>query len=256
MKAAALVLLLAGPAAAQAPFLTDDTLVTSKGGLHVEWTSAWSSLATSDLPAQHQYTSVLDMKWGVLSGVEFGFDIPFIAITGTEVPTARGLGDLDFTLKLRLLDERDGSARPSVAVTAALELPTGEESTGIGSGVTDFGLNLVVSKALGAGWSLTANLGAVLTGNTLTGAEGLKPGRGAIVTGGAALKKRFSESLLAGLVVWGARADADVAAGTELRLQLGAAWSLGPALTLVASVSAGWYESPRATGLVGLTADF
>src|SRR5512140_15470 len=205
MRVVCLCLLLAGPAAAQTPFLTDDAGVAPVRGAHFEWSHEWASLSTADLPARHQYTSVFDVKWGILPGVEFGFDIPFLWITGSEMPVARGLGDLDFSAKAILLAEKEGSSRPTIALSAALEIPTGDTSGGLGSGVTDFGFNVVVSRSFADGWSLTLNLGAVLTGNTLTGAEGLKPGRGAVYTGGLALKKSLSPALLLGLVVWGAR---------------------------------------------------
>jgi len=256
MRAVCLALLLAGPAAAQTPFLTDDAAVAPTHGAHFEWSHQWSSLSTADLPAQHQYTSVFDVKWGILPGVEFGFDIPFIHITGSELDTAHGLGDLDFSAKAILLEEKEGSARPAIALSAALEIPTGDTSDGLGSGLTDFGFNVIVTKSFGAGWSLTLNLGAVLTGNTLTGAEGLKPGRGAIYTGGLALKKSLSPDLLLGLVVWGARGDRSVVNDSELRVQLGASWAAGRGVSVVASASAGWRESPVATGLAGLVVDF
>jgi hypothetical protein len=256
MRAVCLALLLAGPAAAQTPFLTDDAAVAPARGAHFEWSHSWASLSKSDLPAQHQYTSVFDVKWGILPGVEFGFDIPFIQITGASLDAAHGLGDLDFSAKAVLLAEKEGSSRPAVALSAALEIPTGDTSGGLGTGLTDFGFNVIVSKSLGDGWSVTLNLGAVLTGNTLTGAEGLKPGRGAIYTGGLALKKNLSENVLLGLVAWGARGDRSVADDSELRVQLGAAWATGRGVSLVASASAGWRESPRAAGLVGFTVDF
>jgi hypothetical protein len=256
MRAVCLALLLAGPAAAQTPFLTDDAAVAPTHGAHFEWSHQWSSLSTADLPAQHQYTSVFDVKWGIFPGVEFGLDIPFLHITGSDLDTAQGLGDLDFSAKAILLEEKKGSARPAIALSAALEIPTGDTSDGLGSGLTDFGFNVVVSKTFGAGWSLTLNLGAVLTGNTLTGAEGLRPGRGAIYTGGLALKKSLSRDLLLGLVVWGARGDRGVVNDSELRVQLGANWAAGRGVSVVASATAGWRESPAATGLVGFTVDF
>jgi hypothetical protein len=256
MKAVCLALLLAGSAAAQTPFLTDDAGVVPKGGAHLALSSDWASLSKADLPAQHQVTSVIDAKWGVLLGVEFGFDVPFLVITGSDLGTARGLGDLDFSVKGILLDEKEGSSRPAIALSAALEIPTGDTASGLGSGLTDFGFNLVVAKTFGAGWSLTLNLGVVLTGNTMTGAEGLRPGRGAIYTGGLALKRSLSPDVLVGLVVWGSRGDRTVVNDSELRVQLGASWAVGRGVSVVASASAGWGASPTAAGLAGLTMEF
>lgn len=256
MRAAYLALLLAGSASAQAPFRLDDAAVAPKGGVHVEWTNEWASLSKSDLPAQHQYTGVLDVKWGILPDVEVGLDFPVILITGSDMRAAFGFGDLDFAAKAVFLAEKEGSARPAVALAAAVEFPTGNPANGLGSGVTDAAFNVVVDKALGAGFSLTLNLGAVLTGNTLTGAEGLKAGRGAIYVAGLTLKKDVSPDLVVGLVAGGARGDRNVVTDSEFWVQIGAIWSTGRGVSVLASATAGWRESPRAAGLVGVAVDF
>jgi hypothetical protein len=257
MKSAFLALLVAGTAAAQTPFLTDDTAVARPGGSHIEWTHDWASLSPADLPATHQYTGVIDVKWGIVPGVEFGFDIPFLSISGAPSGEVHGLGDLDFAGKVVLLEEKEGSARPSVALTAAIELPTGDTAGGLGSGRTDVVFNAIATKSFPNGWSVTGNLGLVLTGNTLTGVEGIAPTKGSVLTFGTAVKKQLTETFLAGVVVWGARAtSAHAATNSELRAQLGLVLDVGRGVSLVASGSAGWHESPRASGAAGVSMDF
>jgi hypothetical protein len=257
VRAACLVLLLAGPAAAQTPFLTDDAAVAPSHGAHFEWSHEFASLSKADLPAQHQYTAVFDIKWGILPGVEFGFDIPLLQITGSTLDEAHGLGDLDFSAKAVLLEEKEGSARPSVAFSVAVELPTGDTNGGLGSGRTDVVFNAIVAKSLGAGWSVTGNLGLVLTGNTLTGAEGIAPTKGSVLTFGACVKKQWTETFLAGVSVWGARAtSANAATGSELRAQLGLVLDVGRGVSIVAAGTAGWHESSRAAGSAGVVVDF
>ncbi|MFI5180151.1 MAG: transporter [Thermoanaerobaculia bacterium] len=259
MKAACVALLLAAPAAAQSPFLTDDAIVTPLHGIHLEITNRYDSLSPNDLPATSQYTGIVDFKWGILSRVEIGFDFPLLSIHGNDPgqpQTVTGLGDLDFSTKAVLLPEREGRWWPQVALCIALELPTGNPDNGLGSGVTDFGFNLIASKQVDDGITACANLGLTLTGNTLTGAEGLRPGRGAIFTGGLSLKKDLSKRLQLGLEVWGSITQTTVAYGSELRVQAGGSWALSEKVSLIFSAGAGWQASPRVGGSLGIAADF
>ena len=118
MKAACLALLLAAPAAAQSPFLTDDANVAPRGGIHLEITNRFDSLSPHDLPATSQYTGIVDFKWGALSRVEIGFDFPLLSIHGNDPgqpQTVTGLGDLDFSTKGVLVpgERRDAGGRRS-----------------------------------------------------------------------------------------------------------------------------------------------
>ncbi len=253
------MLLLAAPAAAQSPFLTDDANVAPHGGIHVEITNRYDYLSSSDLPATSQYTGIVDFKWGIFSRVEIGFDFPLLSIHGNDPgqpQTVTGLGDLDFSTKAVLFPGREGRWWPQVAFYIALEVPTGNPDNSLGSGVTDFGFNLIASKTVDDGITACVNVGLLLTGNTLTGAEGLRPGRGAIFTGGLSLKRDFSRRLQLGLEIWGSFTQATVAYGSEMRVQAGGSWALAENVSLIFSAGVGWQASPRVGGSIGVTADF
>ncbi len=170
--------------------------------------------------------------------------------------TVTGLGDLDFSTKGVLVPETEGRWWPQIAFTVALELPTGNPDNGLGSGVTDFGFNLITSKEVLDGTTVCANFGFTLTGNTLTGVEGLRPGRGGIFTGGLLLKRSVSKRLQLGLEVWGSATQVTVAYGSELRVQAGGSWALSESVSLIFSIAVGWQASPRLGGSIGVTADF
>lgn len=63
-----------------------------------------------------------------------------------------GFGDLPIVLTHRLVDE--GSSSPAVAVRAGIELPTGSESKGFGSGGLDWGLGVLAERSWGR-WTAT-----------------------------------------------------------------------------------------------------
>jgi hypothetical protein len=71
-----------------------------------------------------------------------------------------GLADTELKVKYRLIDEKDWM--PSFAVTSKLKIPTASESKGLGSGKTDFGINLIFTKNLSKRW-VFHNLLASLT---------------------------------------------------------------------------------------------
>lgn len=72
-----------------------------------------------------------------------------------------GVGDLRFGLKYRLLD--DNGASPAIAIRAFAKIPTADWEKGFGSGATDFGANLIVSKTFG-NLETAANVGYTLIG--------------------------------------------------------------------------------------------
>jgi len=132
------------------------------------------------------YRTSLRFAYGVLPDLEAGLEVPFLSFSGgfldaflqgyhntfgfpnegrDFVPNGRfsylltengrtlyspsqsafGLSDLSVYLKYRFLKE--GKRRPAFSVRTALKFPTGDRGKGLGSGETDFALQLALEKS-------------------------------------------------------------------------------------------------------------
>src|SRR5262249_60104936 len=100
-------------------------------------------------PNLRQDTNNFVIQYGLLQGVEVNVDFPLIAIrneSGSGRPSVFGLGDVDFAVKWKLLEEAPDGARPAFTVNGAVEFATGNESKQLGSGLTDYSINTIVQK--------------------------------------------------------------------------------------------------------------
>ncbi len=156
---------------AQQPFYTDDADVTDKKKLHFQLSNEYDILQRAAYPSLRQNTTVFELDYGLLNGVEIGVDGPLIAISNSRVTTPKtpfGLGDLDFHIKYNFLKEREGSRLPALSATFNVELPTGNAREQIGSGLTDYFLNGILQKSVSKKTKLRLNGGILFAGNTTT----------------------------------------------------------------------------------------
>lgn len=264
-RAASLLLLCialpAAPAAqAQQPFFTDDADVTDRGRFHFEFSNAFDVLQREAFPGLKQNTASFELAYGLLPHVEISIEAPLITIFNAhEAGTPRtvsGLGDANFSVKYNFLREREGSRRPALTLSGTVEIPTGSARRGLGSGVADLSLNGVLQKSVTRRTKYRLNGGVVFSGNTLTGAVGLKT-RGTVYTGGASVVREFTPRLQLGAELNGARArNAGLGKG-QLQAQLGGNYTLRKNLTLDFGLLAGRYSaSPRIGAQLGLSLDF
>ncbi len=258
----ALALFLLAPARAaraQQPFVTDDADVTEKGRLHFEFSNGFDVLQTSSFPNLKQNTASFELAYGLLENVEVSVEAPLITIfnaRGTTPRTAFGLGDTNLSLKYNFLKEREGSRRPALAASFSVETPTGDADRQLGSGVADFTLNGVLQKTLTGRTTWRVNGGAILSGNSLTGAVGLSA-RGVVYTGGTSVVRKFTPRLDLGAEVTGALARNAALGKGQLQAQVGGNYALRDKLTLDFGLIAGRYSaSPRLGAQVGLSVDF
>src|SRR4030095_6119011 len=103
---------------AQIPFYTDDADTTEKGRFHVEFFNEHDWLQRSALPGTRQNTSNFTLNYGLTDHIELGVNAPFIKIYNDRESTLgnpSGIGDTQFGVKARLLDEREGSRVPAIA---------------------------------------------------------------------------------------------------------------------------------------------
>lgn len=254
------LLCFAAPAArAQQPFVTDDTDVTPKGKLHFEFSNEFDILQRDAFPNLRQNTSSFELAYGLFKRVEVSVEAPLIKIFNardTSPQTVFGLGDTNLSVKYNFREEREGSRLPAMTVSFSIELPTGDTSKQLGSGVADFTLNGILQKSLTERTTLRLNGGTVFSGNTLIGAVGIST-RGQVVTGGASVVRKFTERLDLGVEVTGALTrNLDLSKG-QLQTQVGGNYALRENLTLDFGVIGGRYSaSPRLGAQLGISVDF
>ncbi len=253
------VLLLGEPAEAQQPFYTDDADVTEHRKFHLEVSNQYSLLQRSAFPNLRQNATVFQLNYGLLDGLELGVDSPFIALFNAAEVTPRtpiGIGDTNITVKWQFRREQPDSRWPGLTVSFAIETPTGDAKTQLGSGVRDYGFNMVVQKSFGQKNTFRLNNGLLFSGNTLTGVVGLKA-QGLVYSGGASVTRQLTEGLLLGGEINGSIAERAGLEKSALQTQVGGKYSISETVTIDFGVLAGRMAgSPRVGLQIGFSKDF
>ncbi len=141
------------------------------------------------------------MTYGLLDRMEIGFDAPLLGIYNARdsgSANAFGFGDLDLQMKYRLRSEQEHSPWPAVTVALYVELPTGNTKNQLGSGIADYWLNGILQKKLTPRLTWRLNSGLLFSGNTLTGAIGIRSTRGRVFTGASSATYQLTRKLLVG----------------------------------------------------------
>ena len=245
----------AASARAQQPFVSDDAEVTPKGRWHFEYFNEFAVLAKNAGPDLRQDTNNLVVQYGLARGLEVNVDFPLLYIgraRSSPLGSAFGLGDMDFAAKYEVVRENPTGLRPAFTAVVAVEVPTGKASTQLGSGYTDVVFNTVMQKTIAEATALHLNVGYQLSGNTLTGAIGIRtPGR--ILTGGLSVARDVSPSLTLGADLNGAEIRTDQTRDRQLQLTVGGSFSFRKDATFDFAVLTGLYDSPRIGVLLGMS---
>jgi outer membrane putative beta-barrel porin/alpha-amylase len=244
---------------AQQPFVTDDADVTPKRRFHLEFSNEFDWLSRNAFPSLRQNTADFELDYGVSEGVEIGIEAPLISIfnaSGTLPVSASGIGDTNVSLKYNFLKEKEKSKRPALSIGLNLELPTGDTSRQLGSGLADFYVNSILQKTLSKSTTLRLNGGILFSGNETTGVVGIKT-RGTVFTAGGSLVRRFTSRLDLGVELVGALAkNLDLSKG-QLQTMVGGNYSLKDNLTFDFGIVAGRYAaSPRVGVQLGISIDW
>jgi hypothetical protein len=255
----ALLSLLPSGALAQQPFYTDDADVTEKGKLHFQFGNEYDLLQRVSYPAKTQNTSVLELDYGLFKGVEVGIDAPLLALhsaVGVNPRTAVGIGDLDLHLKYNFYTEHENSRLPAMTLSMSIELPTGDVSKQLGSGVIDYFLNGILQKSLTGKTKLRLNGGILFAGNTTTGDIGIRA-RGRVFTAGSSVVRQFTKKLDLGVEITGAVTSNFQLSKGQLQTLVGGNYSLRKNLTFDFGIVGGRFAaSPRAGLQLGISLDF
>jgi hypothetical protein len=177
---AGLALLVARPAAAGPPFLTDDPEPVPFRHWEVYLATQWaasSHAATGTAPHA-------EVNFGALPNLQLHAIVPAAFTWARGVGAAYGPGDAELGAKLRFLAE--GKRRPQIGIFPLLTLPTGSKERGLGAGGAGGLIPVWLQKSFGPfttygggglafapdgreaifGWLLQRDLGAAITVGT------------------------------------------------------------------------------------------
>lgn len=252
-------LVFAAAARAQQPFFTDDADVIQTRRWHLEANNEVDGLPLTSHPSIRQNTLTIKFSYGLFRNCEVGMDFPLLAIFhagNSQLGTAIGIGDTDYSIKYIFHREEPGSKLPAITASLNIEPATGNAKLQLGSGLTDYYLNGIMQKTVSPKNVLRFNAGATFAGNTLTGVVGIKT-RGTILTGGASLTHQFTKLLDLGAEVYGGyTANLSLGRG-ELQQQIGGNYEIRQGLTFDFGAIAGQASgSPRYGFQLGFSKDF
>lgn len=131
--AAIAALLLASPAFGM---VTDDPGTVAPKSVQIELTADYAKSAEGK-----ETLAGLALKTGILESLEIGVNAPIVISDPDAGEKESGIGDVQAGLKYRFLEA--AGARPALALTAGLTIPTGDKDKGLGSGKSDFSAALV-----------------------------------------------------------------------------------------------------------------
>ena len=246
----------APPAGAQQPFLVDDAEVTPARGWHIELSSQVDVLRAAARPARWQNVFEWEVNYGAGARVELAALLPVVSLvsdTAGRRTTAHGAGDATLAAKWRIT--RDPASAHALALSATLEVPSGSQRRGLGSGLVDYGLNLVSQHHVHPRLTVRANGGVVLAGNTQTGAVGIRE-RGTVLTTGASVVTPLGTAVQVGGELTLAWSQKTALGGSAIGWQLGTNITVRPGVTVDAGLLGGWFAaSPRVGVQIGMSAD-
>jgi hypothetical protein len=248
---------LARPLQAQLPFYTDDPAVTDRGKFHFEFFNEYDALQLQ-YPNVHQNTANYKLNYGLPRNLEIDVDVPYLAILrAAATPDAIGGGDTNLGIKWEFHKQEHGSHVPALAASLYIELPTGDSSRQLGSGLTDYWLNTIAQESLSEKTRVNFNLGYLFAGNSSTGVLGVRSSRGRVYTGGLSVLHDFTSRLTLGIEVYGGYDPTGNFGRSQLQLMLGTQYQLRNGLAVDLGVLGGKYVgSPRVGAQIGFSVDF
>ena len=139
----ALACLLATPAFAGPPYVTDDPEPVE----YQHWEVYLASLLSRDAGAWSGTAPHVEVNYGALPNLQLHAILPMSFVRSTAGTTTYGYGDTELGAKYRILQET--ATRPMVGVFPLLEVPTGDRQRGLGSGHVRLFLPLWLQKSYG-----------------------------------------------------------------------------------------------------------
>ena len=125
------VAMLAGSSAwAGPPFVTDDPDTPDKGHFEINLAAQYTHFLGGSVAS----VPSLEVNYGVLGNLEATVLVPMNLSQVGGVGTNVGFGDVEVSLKDRLVEEDAWGWRPAIAIAPQINLPSGSEPRGLGAG--------------------------------------------------------------------------------------------------------------------------
>lgn len=187
-------------------------------------------------------------------------DAPIVTIfnaQGTIPQRPLGISDTSVHLKAKLCEEKITSRIPALAASFYVRFPTGNSSSALGSGVTNYLLYGVAQKSISEKTKVRLNAGVLFAGNTVTGVLGIRTAKGKLFSGGASIVKQYTEKLKLGVELNSVVSGNFQLSRGQLQTTLGGNYNLRKNFALDFGFLLGRFPaSPRVGGLIGFTVDF
>ncbi len=246
------------PIYTQIPFNTDDADVTGKGKFHFEFINEFDRLQPTSVPDTYQNGARVTVAYGLAKSVEISVTGQYLGLASSQHPRLiGGIGDTTLGIKYNFYRERETSVLPALTISGFVQIPTGSVPRGLGTGVTDFGINGIAQKTFRERNVVRLNVGVLFSGNTLTGAIGIAVVRGQVFTGGVSYVRNISQKLQLGGEITGAVAGNFQLSKGQLQTQFGGNYQIGKNTSFDFGLIAGRFAaSPRIGFLVGFSHDF
>lgn len=248
----------AAPLFAQMPFYTDNADVTDNGTLHFEGFDEIDALQSAQYPDQRQNTLNYKLNYGLPHGLELDVDSPYLSIIRTDgAKSAYGPGDTELGAKWNFRKAIKPLAAPALSASFYVEFPTGDSNDELGSGLTDYWLNLIAQEPFSDKTRIDANFGYLFAGNTSTGVLGTQTTRGRVFTGGLSVTHDWTSRLSLGMEAYGAVANNKGLAKDQLQGLAGGWYQLTPRMAVTFALLGGSHiASPKIGGQFGFEVDF
>lgn len=137
------------------PFLTDDPEPVD----FQHWEFYFFGTDDYDGGAHTINAPAIELNYGVLPDTQLHLIVPMTTAAPDHGTTFSGLGDIEFGVKYRFLDETNWW--PQIGIFPMIELPTGDSGRGLGNGQPWFRLPLWLQKSFGP-WTTYGGGGAVV----------------------------------------------------------------------------------------------
>ena len=184
-----LVLLLSGlaiNALAGPPFLTDDPQPVD----YQHWEFYLASQHTQTADGWAGTAPHIELNYGVITNVQLHLIAPLAYNAPSGGSTHYGYGDTELGVKFRFVQETENL--PQIGIFPLMEIPTGSESRGLGSGHVQAFLPLWLQKSFGA-WTVYGG-----------GGYGINPGVGNENWGfgGVVVQRQITKNFLLGAEIY------------------------------------------------------
>lgn len=132
----------AGAAWAGPPFRTDDPEPVD----YRHWEVYGSTNGTETADDKTAFLPAVEVNYGAAPNLQLHIIVPMALDAPKGAKTQYGIGDMELGVKYRFVEQDKSGWMPSVGIFPLIELPTGDQSRGLGAGDTQVFLPVWIQK--------------------------------------------------------------------------------------------------------------